>query len=997
MPSSGTILNATTGSAIVSTVSGLTVNSAARTYSYNGSGSAGSTNNGLTETLAGATFSPRGNVVTIVSAAVPAFTSNPSISPQGGNVGGTFSGIDGAMSNGGSILSRRWLLNGTSIGSGTTVVPASAGSLVFENTGTGNVVASSTAVTVAAVAGTPSIAFAAPTASVAEGDSGTKIVSNVINVTRNGVTGPLTVSLSYSGTATSGTDYVAGPVSGTIADGQTSLSFDLTINGDTGVESDETIVINAVLDGYSSATTSKTITVTNDDVTSTPGSTPSAVAGPTPTAGTLSTFSYEPEAATLFSAYAAKGYTPTTGRKRTINRYIQRSKAAGIWALDIARYIPIPDSPAASLINIKNPGVNDLVVEGSPSFVDPRAGVNAIDPNTLTNGYNSSPSGATTFTATPGNRLNTGIQLKDLPVNDVRLGGFFTGSGSTNFECGAQDPTTGYGIAFAMKSGGGTMAAKAMGAASNTMGATASWSANKMATVQRRNATQIEGWSGPTLAATVTNAAQTMTSFTQPITFLEMNGLATPASTAKGFLGGVIGRALSMTQMQEDWAAYKDLVDSIQWGDVDIRGPGFLPAQVDVDVVVNGWTAFGCAASYRVVSRGKSCAFVGAFNDFTTSDFGGVTANGLGYTDVKDTVAFGGLARWMVTRARAVDGAVTAAGSGAAFQLRPRSFNVICRQMLDGSRPQGRSVTAYATGGVIAVTKNGTGAGTTYTVKTLDGRTFTCKRYIDCSYEGNAGLALGLPLTYGREASGSGLESLGGWSGTTSNTTRGDGRPQGMTVDPWKTPGDPSSGVIFPLKGIMPTDKTVGQADDQVQMSNYRFTAGGSAVNGWNWSQIMPQGSPPPGYDPANYELPKRMSVQTAYSQTSSWFMLQTALPGVNNQFDHNTNAFSTDFSDSGNIIANAGLDRDKLVSISNKIRDNILGFYYDTMYSGDTRYASTLAANMAADVLPVDSHLDPSPLTGRLGFPNQMYLRERFRMRGGVGGAFFLASDAVG
>jgi len=178
--SSGTILNATAGSTIASTVSGLTVNSAARTYTYNGSGAAGSTNNGLTETLAGATFSPRGNVVTIVSSAVPAFTSNPSISPQGGNVGGTFSGIDGAMSNGGSILSRRWLLNGTSIGSGTTVVPSDAGSLVFENTGTGNVVATSTAVTVAAVS--PTLALSPTSPSVASNAAAGTLVSNISNV-----------------------------------------------------------------------------------------------------------------------------------------------------------------------------------------------------------------------------------------------------------------------------------------------------------------------------------------------------------------------------------------------------------------------------------------------------------------------------------------------------------------------------------------------------------------------------------------------------------------------------------------------------------------------------------------------------------------------------------------------------------------------------------------------------------------------------------------------
>jgi hypothetical protein len=115
----------------------------------------------------------------------------------------------------------------------------------------------------------PTIAFGTTSVSIAEDDSGTKTVANVINVTRNGVTGPLTINLTYGGTAASGTDYVAGPVSGTIADGQSSLSFDLTINGNTGVESDETIVINAVLAAYSSATATKTITVTNDDVTAT--------------------------------------------------------------------------------------------------------------------------------------------------------------------------------------------------------------------------------------------------------------------------------------------------------------------------------------------------------------------------------------------------------------------------------------------------------------------------------------------------------------------------------------------------------------------------------------------------------------------------------------------------------------------------------------------------------------------------------------------------------
>lgn len=78
----------------------------------------------------------------------PKFTSNPSISPASAIVGATFTSTDGVMDSGGVVLSRRWLLDGTAIGSGTTVVPVITGSLVLENTGTGNVIATSTAVTV---------------------------------------------------------------------------------------------------------------------------------------------------------------------------------------------------------------------------------------------------------------------------------------------------------------------------------------------------------------------------------------------------------------------------------------------------------------------------------------------------------------------------------------------------------------------------------------------------------------------------------------------------------------------------------------------------------------------------------------------------------------------------------------------------------------------------------------------------------------------------------
>lgn len=79
-PSTGTINGAFAGSAIVSNVSGLTVDSDERTYIWDGTGSAGTTANGLVETLAGATGSPKNSSITVAVAAGPGL-SLPTASP----------------------------------------------------------------------------------------------------------------------------------------------------------------------------------------------------------------------------------------------------------------------------------------------------------------------------------------------------------------------------------------------------------------------------------------------------------------------------------------------------------------------------------------------------------------------------------------------------------------------------------------------------------------------------------------------------------------------------------------------------------------------------------------------------------------------------------------------------------------------------------------------------------------------------------------------------
>ncbi|GGB15236.1 hypothetical protein GCM10011380_00830 [Sphingomonas metalli] len=108
----------------------------------------------------------------------------------------------------------------------------------------------------------PSISFDSGTANVAEGQT----VASTLTVTRNGATGPLTVNLATSGTATSGTDYTALSATLTIPDGQNSVSFDVVTSDDSAVEGDETIVVTATLAGYSGyagVSASKTITITD--------------------------------------------------------------------------------------------------------------------------------------------------------------------------------------------------------------------------------------------------------------------------------------------------------------------------------------------------------------------------------------------------------------------------------------------------------------------------------------------------------------------------------------------------------------------------------------------------------------------------------------------------------------------------------------------------------------------------------------------------------------
>jgi hypothetical protein len=112
----------------------------------------------------------------------------------------------------------------------------------------------------------PLVQFTTTSGSANEGNSGTSTVT--VQATLSAAsTQAVTVPITYSGTATAGTDYTNAVTTLTIAAGQTTGSASFAVVGDTTVESNETVILtmgtptNATL----AANTSYTHTIVNDD------------------------------------------------------------------------------------------------------------------------------------------------------------------------------------------------------------------------------------------------------------------------------------------------------------------------------------------------------------------------------------------------------------------------------------------------------------------------------------------------------------------------------------------------------------------------------------------------------------------------------------------------------------------------------------------------------------------------------------------------------------
>lgn len=151
--------------------------------------------------------------VATAAAAAPAFTAQPTISPSTGTAGTTtYTATPGAVSNG-TITSRAWALNGSTISTGLTATPASAGTLTYQEFATGSGgSASSSVLTRTVSAATPALAISPTVPSIASNAAAGTLVSNISNVP-TGVTPTVTPNdgrLVIAGNASAGWKVVVG-------------------------------------------------------------------------------------------------------------------------------------------------------------------------------------------------------------------------------------------------------------------------------------------------------------------------------------------------------------------------------------------------------------------------------------------------------------------------------------------------------------------------------------------------------------------------------------------------------------------------------------------------------------------------------------------------------------------------------------------------------------------------------------------------------------------